>query len=234
MHDERRHRLPGGDAVGRIPGIATLRSRSDRRPRVLGATGGILLLVALASAPTGVVAHGGAARLLVTPDRVSPGGSVEIRGEDLPADSVVALALVSGAGRLELTTADADGEGHVAAVLALPADMPVGEYMLEASVTGMPSLMARIRVEGTPVRTDGEPGAKDEDDLLLIALPSDWQRSLSGPIVTARPLTETLPAGSASGGVAPWALALLGAGVLAAAGVLVSSIVRRRAVKPPK
>ena len=34
--------------------------------------------------------------------------------------------------------------------------------------------------------------------MLLVPLPSGWQQSLSGPIVTARPLTETLPAGSGS------------------------------------
>ena len=47
-----------------------------------------------------------------------------------------------------------------------------------------------------PVTQGGEPGEKDEDDMVLIPLPSGWQQSLSGPIVTARPLTETLPAGS--------------------------------------
>lgn len=77
-----------------------------------------------------------------------------------------------------------------------------------------------MTVEGAAI-VAGDAGGHDEDGL-LVALPSGWQRSLSDPIVTARPLTETLPAGSAvpSGADGAIAAASLLLGAVAVVAVL--------------
>jgi hypothetical protein len=192
------------------------------------------MLIALVSAamasPGQATAHDGITRLLTSPDHVNPGGTVDVRGEDLPADSAVTLSLADDDGRrLELGIGEADGEGHLLATLVIPSDLPAGSYLLEATVDGIEPLSATVVVQGAPIDADGEPGPKDEDDSLLIALPSDWQRSLSGPVVTARPLTETLPAGSAGRVGTPWAMAVLVIGIAVMGAVALGAVGRRRA-----
>lgn len=185
------------------------------RPRYVQ---GVLLAVAgllIFGAPL-VAAHEGGPRVLISPDRVGPGGVVDVRGEDLGPDATVVLALIGETGEVPLGQATADGEGHINAAVALPAELPVGTYRLRATTVGGGQLDAIVIVEGVATSGGGEPGEKDEDDALLFALPSGWQRSLSGPIVTARPQTETLPAGSAAGGGDPLAATIAIAVAIAA------------------
>ena len=111
--------------------------------------------------PGSALAHGGGARLLVTPDRVHPGGSVEVRGEDLPADGEVVLSIAAGtASPLDLASAEADGAGHFTAALAIPTDLAPGDYRLLATVAGAPALSATVVVEGAPIEPAGEPGPR--------------------------------------------------------------------------
>lgn len=200
------------------------------RPSLVRALG-LGPVAALLLGLSGALAHEGAPRVLVSPDRVSPGGVVDIRGEDLGQDADLRLLLVGGAGEVELARTSADGEGHVVASLVVPTDLPNGTYRLRAEpqANGIAApLDAILIVEGAPIGAGGEPGPKDEDDLLLIALPSDWQRSLSGPIVTAVPLTETLPAGSATRpSVDAVTIAVVTGLALAAIALIVASRLRR-------
>ncbi|HET7704338.1 MAG TPA: hypothetical protein VFK35_13135 [Candidatus Limnocylindrales bacterium] len=177
-----------------------------------------------------VLAHDGSARMLLAPDRVPPGGVVEVRGEDLGADTGISLRLAGPAGGVELGSTVTDGEGHFVIAVALPTELPPATYRVQATESdGDAPLDAILIVEGAAVTEGGQPGEKDEDDPLLIALPSGWQRSLSGPIVTARPLTETLPAGSASRGSVELGLVLVaGSALLGALGLVAGSRIRRR------
>ena len=66
--------------------------------------------------------------------------------------------------------------------------------------------------------------------MLLIPLLSGWQQSLSGPIVTARPLTETLPAGSGSRRAIEGSVAIVAAVLIVGSiGFVLTSRLRRRA-----
>jgi hypothetical protein len=220
------------EPIGSRPVTAPVEGGRRPRPPRLSvaqalAVGSLLCLATVAWAGT-ALAHGGTARVLVSPDRVSPGGVVDVNGEDLGSDSTVSLSIINSVGaELELIRVDADPEGHIRAALAIPVDLPAGNYRVAAVVDGQSAASAALVVEGSPIGPGGEPGAKDEDDLLLIALPSDWQRSLSGPIVTARPLTETRPAGSASRSPA-WAVVglLVVSGVAGLAGIAAARRVR--------
>ena len=239
MHGlQRRHcsQLRGGDAITLGRGILTGRRGGALRPRPsavrsLARQAAFALLAGLVlSWPAhSVLAHEGSARVLLTPDRLPPGGVVEVRGEDLGADTGISLRLAGPAGQVELGSTATDGEGHFIVAIALPAALPPATYRVQAvEADGDRPLDAILIVEGAAIVDGGQPGEKDEDDPLLIALPSGWQQSLSGPIVTARPLTETLPAGSASRGAVELGLLLVaGAALLGALGLVASARLRR-------
>ena len=142
--------------------------------------------------------HEGGPRLILEPERVRPGGVLTIRVEDLPPERPVDLSIAGSAGSVPLASVVVDPEGHATVFVEVPLDLPVGTYTVNAEAEDVDVTAASVTVEGTPVAGGGESGEKDEDDMLLVPLPSGWQQSLSGPIVTARPLTETLPAGSGS------------------------------------
>ncbi len=188
-----------------------------------------LLLLGVAGSSIGL-GHEGGPRLILEPERVRPGGVLTIRVEDLPPERPVDLSIAGSAGSVPLASVVVDPEGHATVFVEVPIDLPIGSYMVNADAEDVVVAGASVTVEGAPVAGGGEPGEKDEDDMLLIPLPSGWQQSLSGPIVTARPLTETLPAGSGSrpaieGVVAAIAVAL----VLGSVAFVMTSGLRRRA-----
>ena len=154
----------------------------------------ILAVFGLVAAPA-VLAHGGAPRLLLEPDRSNPGGVVTVRGEDLGSDELITFSVVGLKGAIPIGDMVTDGEGHLTVALQVPVDMVVGVYALEATqASGQRVANAPLFVEGAPILPgEGGPGGKDEDDSLLIVLPSGWQQSLSGPIVTAIPVTSAGP-----------------------------------------
>jgi hypothetical protein len=150
-------------------------------------------------------AHEGSPRLVVEPDRVNPGGVLTIRLEDLPPERTVDVMIAAGSSSTPLASVETDPEGHGTFFVELPADLAAGGYLIRAHADGVAVQDVAVTVEGAPIVAGGGVG-HDEGDL-LVALPSGWQRSLSGPIVTARPLTETLPAGLAVASGADGAIA---------------------------
>jgi hypothetical protein len=135
-------------------------------------------------------AHGGGGRLILEPDNVPPGGTVVARGEDLPADAEVTLVLAGVVGRVELDGSTTDGEGHFTRAITVPIDIADGAYEIEAAVGPEFAIAAPLTISGAPVDTGGGEVARDDDDPLLIALPSGWQRSQSGPSMTAQPVAS--------------------------------------------
>lgn len=188
-----------------------------------------LILLAVAGSSIGL-GHEGGPRLILEPGRVRPGGVLTIRVEDLPPERPVDLSIAGSAGSVPLASVVVDPEGHATVFVEVPVDLPLGAYMVNAEADDVAVAGASVTVEGAPVAAAGEPGEKDEDDMLLIALPSGWQQSLSGPIITARPLTETLPAGSGSRlaieGVVAAIAAVVGLGSIA---FVMTTRLRRRA-----
>ncbi len=203
------------------------RSRPSAIPR--SGTGALLgLLLFLALVPT-VTAHGGAARLIVTPDPVNPGGTIEVRGEDLSADAAIKLVLVGSDGRTDIAMVDTDGQGHAVAFVRLPAELPTGIYAIHAVDPTGAAIKAPLEVAGPPI-TDGggEPGGRDEDDGLLVALPPGWQQSLSDPAVTAVPVTTTTtPSGSGAVEPGPALRVVLAVAVIAVVLAVVAGGMRR-------
>jgi hypothetical protein len=188
-----------------------------------------LLLLAVAGTSIGL-GHEGGPRIILEPERVRPGGVLTIRLEDLPPERPVDLSITGSAGSVPLASVSVNPEGHATVFVEVPVDLPLGVYTVNADAESVDVAGASVTVEGTPVAEGGEPGEKDEGDTLLIPLPSGWQQSLSGPIVTARPLTETLPAGSGSRRAIEGIVAILAAVLIVGSiGFVLTSRLRRRA-----
>jgi hypothetical protein len=186
-------------------------------------------LAAHAVAP-GVLGHEGVPRLILEPARVNPGGVLTVRVEDLPPEAMVSLSMGGDRGSVDLATVAVDPEGHATVFVEVPADIERGLYTVTGEADGVVVSGVEVVVEGPVIGVVGEPGEKDEDDGLLVELPPGWQQSLSGPIVTARPLTETLPAGSAGRGSVDNFIVAIAIGVsLASVVLIVASRLRQRA-----
>jgi hypothetical protein len=194
----------------------------------------VVLFLALAAAPA-ALGHGGAARILVAPDPVRPGGTIEIRGEDLSADDTIRIVLVSSKGQADMATANADGVGHVVAWIQLPPDLTEGIYAVHAIDTSGGAVKAPLEVAGAPIIEEGDQGGPGEHDSLLVALPPGWQRSLSQPATTAaapggasspRTATSSKPAESAR--VGPEVAMAVGVAAAFAVAIVVLGGLRRR------
>jgi hypothetical protein len=136
--------------------------------------------------PTTAAAHGGIATLQAQPERLNPGGTVELTG-DMTTEDLVELVLVAdaGGGSLVLGTAMADYEGHFVVSFLVPAGVPVGGYrILARSIVDQAD--ARIEVAGPPLV--GEAGQlPGQDEALAGVQPSAGQAPGGNPLVN--PLT---------------------------------------------
>ena len=234
----RRQQLPAADGVAPDP-VGSVALASLRRigggphwaaaaafvPIVLG-----FVLAAWVATARPALGHEGGPRLILEPNQVNPGGVLTIRVEDLPPERMVVLSMAGAAGSVDLATVEVDPEGHATVFVEVPVDIERGTYTVNGEAEGVVVGGIQVVVEGPALGQGGEPGEKDEDDLLLVELPPGWQQSLSGPIITARPLTETLPAGSGNriaieGAVIAIAL-VVGLGSI---GVVLGTRMRRRA-----
>lgn len=170
----------------------------------------------MAALPGAAVAHEGAARLILDPDRVNPGGVVVVRGEDLGADDEMRVALVGGTGRTELATITSDGQGHFSVAIQVSAEAPVGVYAVEAVGPSGVKLTAAMFVEGAPV-IEGGGAPPGQDEGLPAILPSAGGQVVSGPMATIRPISASTGGPTSEVDLVPF-LAL--AGALGALGLL--------------
>ena len=177
----------------------------------------VLAIAVLASAsgllPTLAAAHGGSARILVEPPRVNPGGTVVVEGDDLSADDLISLVISNDGRRVEIGTVSSDGQGHLTQAFVVPADLASGSYELEAVGSAGDVVAAPLVVSGEPTPSEAAEPGRDDDDPLLVPLPSGWHNSLSSPGPgTPNPAqpqaTDGLPIGAVAGIVA--ALLLVG------------------------
>ena len=130
-------------------------------------------LVLATIAPVG--AHGELI-LQLGAERIQPGGAIEVRG-DLGSGEQFEIALISKANgsRRWIATIPATEEGHFQSHVVVPADVPEGDYLVEASFD-LAVVRAPLTVAGTPINP-GEGGeGPDRADSLAVPLPSGFRQ----------------------------------------------------------
>jgi hypothetical protein len=139
-----------------------------------------------------VFAHGGETFFIAEPSLVAPGGAVGIRA-DLLTSGPVRLALAGTDGtRVEAGVIEQTEDGHFAVFLEIPSDLPTGHWTLLAEADGIAIASTTIEVAGAPVGEEiGGQGPRDEDDPLLVALPSGWVSARSAPVATRPAIAAT-------------------------------------------
>lgn len=135
---------------------------------------------------TTALAHGGDSRVDLGSGTVRAGGTVEVRLVAVAPGDAFRIDLVAP-GQSAVTTWSqrliADADGGARGTFDLPADIVPGEYLIRAVAVDGHAVATSLLVQGS-VEERGDPGAREEDDPLLVALPSGWQRSLSVPVAT--------------------------------------------------
>ena len=143
----------------------TLRTHWGRPPGgPFPVAGGMMLIaVLLALAVPGIVlAHGpDGPTLAVEPGQVNPGGTIEIRGDNLGADEDVTVSLVGDGGTTDLGAGTTDGEGHLVVFVAIPADIPPAPYRLMGRTASGSIARGTFTVAG-PAIVDAESGNQQE------------------------------------------------------------------------
>jgi hypothetical protein len=136
----------------------------------------------------GAFAHGGETFFNAEPSVVPPGGGVGVRA-DLLTSGPVRLSLAGSDGtRREVAVVEQTDDGHFEVFIQIPTDLPTGHWMLLAEAAGRPVASTTIDVVGAPIGEEtGGQGPRDEDDQLLVALPSGWRASRSDPPEATRP-----------------------------------------------
>jgi hypothetical protein len=155
---------------------------------VLSAAAAVAIVVLSAVGPA--AAHG---ELLfqVGPERVAPGGVIEVRGDFGAGDSVeiVMISRADDARRSIATVVDFE-EGHFQSYLTVPVDLPAGDYVVEA-VSETITMRAQLTVAGVAIAAGGE--RPNQDEALVGTLPSGGTGST----------VETPAAGIPTGAVVP-------------------------------
>ena len=120
----------------------------------------VAVVAAMSSAP--VAAHGQPI-LQLGAERIQPGGSVEVRG-DLGIGEVFEVALIAKAdgSRRLIATIPAVEEGHFQSFVTVPADVAVGDYLLEVAVD-LSVVRAPLTVAGSPIGGE-DGGGPDQGD----------------------------------------------------------------------
>lgn len=116
-------------------------------------------------------------------ERIQPGGSIEVRG-DLGVGDVFEVALIAKAdgSRRLIATIPAVEEGHFQSYVTVPANVPVGDYLLEVAVD-LSVVRAPLAVAGSPFGGE-DGGGPDQGDALVQPLGSGPAGSAAGGLGT--------------------------------------------------
>ena len=136
-----------------------------------------------------VLAHGGETFMNAEPTIVQPGGGIGVRADLLTSGPVtISLAGTDGS-RREVGTVEETVEGHFEVFFEVPSDLPAGVWTLLAEADHTVYGSTTIEVAGSSVKAQegGGQGPREEDDPLLVPLPSGWQASRSSPPGTTTP-----------------------------------------------
>jgi hypothetical protein len=167
-------------------------------------------------------AHGGEPRLEISVERINPGGLVEVRGVDFDYDELVLLSLMRSEIQIPLMEVTADGEGVFTQAIALPADLPTGEYNFRAKSDHHMVASPTITVWGVAAQNQEDNAIRDQSDVQLGAVPT------FAPGVAATPLPQAAALEPpASKGSSTTLIYSIGAGVVILA-LLSIRILKRR------
>ena len=187
-------------------------------PRTLLARAGAAAAALLVAGS--VLAHGGETFMNAEPTLVMPGDDVAIRADLLTSGPVRISLAGSDGSRREVGVVDETIGGHFEVVVVIPGDVSPGVWTVLAEADGAAYGSTTIEVRAnTAVADGGGQGPRDEDDTLLVPLPSGWVAVRSSPPGVVSPSTraETLD-------IVPLASLVLG---VAALTVLVTRTWRR-------
>ena len=123
-------------------------------------------------------------RLEISVERINPGGIVEVRGVDFDYDELVALSMTRSTIQIPLNEVTADAEGTFTQVIALPADLPTGEYNFRAKSDHHLIMSPTLHVWGAAVESNEGNGIQDQSDVQFGALPT------FAPGVSSTPLPQ--------------------------------------------
>ena len=121
-------------------------------------------------------------------ERINPGGVVEVRGVEFDYDEPVVLSLMRSQIQIPLMEITADGEGVFTQIIALPADLPAGQYNLRARSEHHLVTSPTLTVWGAAVENQESSSVQDQSDLALGPVPT----IAAGVPPTAVPQTITL------------------------------------------
>jgi hypothetical protein len=183
-------------------------------PKRLHWLGALFMLgTLLARAPAPARAHGGPPRLELNSGRLSPGGTLEVRGINIAPEFEVDVLLTGDGWELILGQAEGDAHGDFMAAYVMPGDLAGGDYLVVVRGPAAIRVSAPLRIEGNPVAAgDAEGGIRDEDEPLLATLPPGWSPPTQAPAVQTAPTQTATPASL-------WPNVALAVGGLALAGL---------------
>ncbi len=129
-----------------------------------------LLLVFLPG--IGAYAHDDLVRIEVSPERLNPGGVLELRGVGFEPEATIQLSLVGAAGVTNLGELSSDAQGEFTQISSIPVDLPEGIYHVRAKSSEHEVISPAITIQGSAVIQDQQDHAVLENDSLLAPIPT--------------------------------------------------------------
>jgi hypothetical protein len=131
------------------------RGRPPGGPSTVLARAVVAAFILLTASVSGVAAHGGFPGLIAEPNPINPGGTIEIRGDNLGSDEAVSIVLIAGGEQIALVSTTTDGEGHLDMFATVPADLPAARYTLQAQSEGGYVAGGSVELTGAPISDQG-------------------------------------------------------------------------------
>jgi hypothetical protein len=132
----------------------------------------VFVLALVFGFPQPAFAHSGEPRLEISVERISPGGTVELRGVDFDFEQSVTLSLIGANIEMPLNQVTADTEGLFTQSVLLPADLPVGEYNFRAQTDHEVVMSPLLTVWGTAVEDQESNVIQDQSDVQFEPMPT--------------------------------------------------------------
>jgi hypothetical protein len=117
-------------------------------------------------------AHAGEPRLEISVERISPGGTLEVRGVDFDYEELVTLSLMNVNVEIPLHAVTTDVEGTFTQIVVLPADLSPGEYNFQAKTDHEAVTSPTLTVWGVAVEDQESNGIQDQSDVQLEPVPT--------------------------------------------------------------
>ena len=120
----------------------------------------------------GAYAHDDMVRVEVSPERLNPGGVLELRGVGFEPEAIIQLSLVGAAGVTDLGELSSDQEGGFTQIMTIPVDLPEGIYHVRAKSNEHEVISPALTIQGSAVIQDQQDNAVLENDSLLAPIPT--------------------------------------------------------------